>query len=297
VTTAHDVIVLGAGVAGAAAAAWLAGAGWSVALVERRAFPRRKVCGECVAAPNLPLLDALGIGAAAAALAGPPLRRVALDAGDERIEADLPRAADPRHPWGRALAREHLDRLLADRAAELGAIRWQPWTATAVRGRPGAYAVTLRSLNGERALLRAPVLIDARGSAECRPCRDDLETLATARSGAAASTPRRSAGDLLAFKATFRGACLEPGVLPVLALPGGYGGMVLVGGDTLTLACCIRRDALARVRAASPGRAAGDAVERWLARCSAGVRHALDGAERDGRWLATGPLGPGLHAA
>src|SRR5690606_38018540 len=133
VTTAHDVIVLGAGVAGAAAAAWLAGAGWSVALVERRAFPRRKVCGECVAAPNLPLLDALGIGAAAAALAGPPLRRVALDAGDERIEADLPRPADPRHPWGRALAREHLDRLLADRAAELGAIRWQPWTATAVR--------------------------------------------------------------------------------------------------------------------------------------------------------------------
>ena len=53
-----------------AAAILLARAGWSVALVERQAFPRRKVCGECVAASNLALLDALGIGAAFDARAG-----------------------------------------------------------------------------------------------------------------------------------------------------------------------------------------------------------------------------------
>ena len=58
-TTRFDVAVVGAGPAGAAAAILLARAGWSVALVERQAFPRRKVCGECIAASNLALLDAL----------------------------------------------------------------------------------------------------------------------------------------------------------------------------------------------------------------------------------------------
>ena len=53
-----------------AAAILLARAGWSVALVEKERFPRRKVCGECVAASNLPLLDALGIGDAFDAAAG-----------------------------------------------------------------------------------------------------------------------------------------------------------------------------------------------------------------------------------
>ncbi|MEO8411175.1 MAG: FAD-dependent oxidoreductase, partial [Propionivibrio sp.] len=42
-----DVAIIGAGPAGAAAAILLARAGWTVALIEKRAFPRRKVCGEC----------------------------------------------------------------------------------------------------------------------------------------------------------------------------------------------------------------------------------------------------------
>ena len=58
----YDALVIGGGVAGSTAAILLAAAGWSVALVEKRAFPRRKVCGECIAAPNVALLDALGVG-------------------------------------------------------------------------------------------------------------------------------------------------------------------------------------------------------------------------------------------
>lgn len=60
--TKFDVIIIDAGPAGASAATLLAQAGWSVALIEKQIFPRRKVCGECIAASNLPLLDALGIG-------------------------------------------------------------------------------------------------------------------------------------------------------------------------------------------------------------------------------------------
>ena len=62
--TRFDALIVGAGPAGSSAAALLARAGWSVAIVEKQAFPRRKVCGECVAASNLPLLEALGISPA-----------------------------------------------------------------------------------------------------------------------------------------------------------------------------------------------------------------------------------------
>jgi flavin-dependent dehydrogenase len=105
----------------------------------------------------------------------------------------------------------------------------------------------------------------------------------------------RGGADLLAFKANFAGARLEPGCLPVLALDGGYGGMVLADGGLLTLACCVRRDRLDALRARAPGRSAGAVVEDWLQRECAGVARALQGAQRAGAWLASGPLDPGVR--
>ena len=45
-----DVVVIGAGPAGSAAAATVARAGHSVALIDRKAFPRDKLCGQTSAA-------------------------------------------------------------------------------------------------------------------------------------------------------------------------------------------------------------------------------------------------------
>ena len=85
--THFDALVVGGGPAGSTVAFLLARAGWSVALLEKQAFPRRKVCGECIAAGNLALLDALELGSRFAALAGPELRQVELHAGDESVRA------------------------------------------------------------------------------------------------------------------------------------------------------------------------------------------------------------------
>ncbi|HMQ25642.1 MAG TPA: FAD-dependent oxidoreductase, partial [Acidimicrobiales bacterium] len=44
-THRHDVLVVGGGPAGSAAAYWLAEAGHDVLVVEKKTFPRDKTCG------------------------------------------------------------------------------------------------------------------------------------------------------------------------------------------------------------------------------------------------------------
>jgi flavin-dependent dehydrogenase len=282
--TKFDALIIGAGPAGSSAAILLAQAGWSVALIEKQRFPRRKVCGECIAASNLPLLEALGIGPAVEATAGPELRKVALMRGDHSVVADLPVAAHDKFRWGRALGRETLDTLLLEQARTVGAHVLQPWTVQAIEGTVGDWRCGVRAMDSQATLtLRAPVVIDAHGSWEALPTGRPLRRRA------------HSASDLFAFKANFRGTSLDAGLLPVLSFDGGYGGMVVAGDGVTTLACCIRRDHLDALRCAAPGLRAGDVVETMLRRECGGVRVTLQAAVRAGPWLAAGPLDPGIR--
>jgi len=281
--SAYEAIIIGGGPAGASTAILLAQAGWSVALVEKRRFPRRKVCGECIAATNLPLLDALGVGAAFAHLAGPELRRIGVFAGARIVTAELPRFRDSRYPWGRALSREYLDDLLLQRAAEAGACVWQPWVAREIGRDCGRYHCRVQSLDsGERRALVAPILVAAHGSWEPGPWAD--------------TQARRRPGDLFAFKANFLDCDLDPGLLPVLAFPGGYGGMVVADHGRVTMACCIRRDVMHRCRGPQPRGKAAECVQEYLQESCFGVRRALSGAKRKGVWLTAGPIRPGIRA-
>ena len=57
-----DAIVIGAGPAGGVSALLLARQGWRVLLVERSAWPRNKVCGGCINANAVELLNRIGLG-------------------------------------------------------------------------------------------------------------------------------------------------------------------------------------------------------------------------------------------
>jgi len=279
--TTYDAVVIGAGPAGATVALILARAGWSVAVIEKASFPRRKVCGEFISATSLPLLDELGLLDEFVRRAGPEVRRVGLFAHDASLAAPMPRSDHRSGTWGRALGREHLDLLVLQAAVHAGAAVWQPWQARALRRTESGYVCTISSQQDVRELASS-VIIAAHGSWQSGP-------LPTQRFYA------HKPFDLLAFKAHFRGCELPADLMPLLAFPGGYGGMVHSDGGRVSLSCCIRRDTLheCRERWAEP-RAAG-AVLRHIRSACAGVDDVLKRARLDGAWLSAGPIRPGIR--
>jgi flavin-dependent dehydrogenase len=298
-----DALVIGAGPAGCSSAILLAQAGWHVILVEQSAYPRQKVCGECISAGSLELFDSLGVGAAFRRMAGPQLSRVGWMGSLPLLEADFPACSAGAYPYGRAVGRDRLDALLLERARSVGVEVLQPAKVRAVHGGPGNFAGTIeirsagRSSAG-RAMNRletrhARVIIDAHGSWE--PPLGGSASREAGVAAIAAGAPPRRASDLFAFKASFDGSRLSSGLLPVIALDGGYGGMVVAEGGRTTLACCIRRDRLRACRESMPGAPAGQAVAEFLHRSCTGVRDALRHARQRGPWLSVGPIRPGIR--
>jgi len=293
-----DVLVIGAGPAGASVAIRLARAGWRVAILEQSNYPRQKVCGECLGPASLRRLHELGIADPLGDVASPEIRHVAWMTRTRTAVAEMPPCLSGPYRYGRAMGRDVLDAMLLERARELGVRVIQPAQARRLHGTPGKFLCEYRSrsaADGQRPhatdeRISVPIIVDAHGSWERGPAADDGRALN-------GSDPRPARGaDLLGFKATFLGAALPSGLLPVLSLPGGYGGMVVSDRGRTTVACCIRRDALREWRLRVPGDSAGAAVDTFLRSSCRGLAAALTGARLEEGWQSIGPLRPGFHA-
>ncbi|MCP9850534.1 NAD(P)/FAD-dependent oxidoreductase [Cyanobium sp. Morenito 9A2] len=152
-----DVIVLGAGPAGALAARQLAAQSLRVLLVEKQAFPRWKVCGSCLNGHALETLESAGLGGLVARLGGVKLERLRLALGGH--QALLPLAV------GRALSRRRLDQALVDEAVAVGA-ELLPRTEALVAGALGGVrSVQLKSAS-DLTMVTARVVLVATGLAE-----------------------------------------------------------------------------------------------------------------------------------
>ena len=114
----YDVVIVGAGPAGAAAAILTARAGLSTLVLERVRFPREKVCGDCLNPGAWKVLDRLGVSELVDRLPSARLRWVNfLDMSGRSIRFALPNEARGE----RGIRRKLLDSVLINHAICTGA--------------------------------------------------------------------------------------------------------------------------------------------------------------------------------
>jgi len=206
-----DAVVVGAGPAGALAAARLAGAGRKVMLVDRARFPRDKVCGGCLQPSALRALEVGGLGGLVRRNGAVPLREMVLHAAGGGA-ARLPLEG------GVAISRRALDLALVEAAVDRGVELRE-----GVRARLGSEAgeVILDGLG----TVRAAIVLDATGlggglSGPAHPCR----------------------GSLLGAGAVLEEAPVPLGTVRMACARGGYIGMVRAeGGRTIVAAALAPR--------------------------------------------------------
>jgi geranylgeranyl reductase family protein len=114
-----DVIVIGAGPAGATAAHRLASSGARVTLIEKEHFPRDKTCGDGMASEGLKILERTGLGVWARQF--PTFDLLRLSSPDGKL-LDIPVLAPSGVCFGRTIPRRLLDAELAKAALNAGVV-------------------------------------------------------------------------------------------------------------------------------------------------------------------------------
>jgi len=216
------VLIIGGGLAGAAAAIWLARAGRAVVVIEREAQAHHKVCGEFLSREALNYLKLLGLDVAR--FGAVPIRSVRLAGRDGFSEANLPFPAQ-------SLTRRRLDEELLQMAVEAG--------ARVLRG------CRVSGLEREGAVWRASI----EGAS---PVCARTAFLATGKHDLGGRPrPKGKQSDLVAFKMYWRLAPAQAAALAghveLMLYRGGYAGLQAVEDGAANLSCLVQRKELQRL--------------------------------------------------
>jgi geranylgeranyl reductase family protein len=117
----YDVIVVGAGPGGSAAAIILAQMGWKVLLLDKARFPRDKVCGDFISPRSQFILEMLGCKQALEQTRPNRIHKAALYLDGKQITTgEIPRV-ETLNNYGYVSPRLILDNIIFQRAREVGA--------------------------------------------------------------------------------------------------------------------------------------------------------------------------------
>jgi menaquinone-9 beta-reductase len=158
-----DVVVVGAGPAGSSAAYWLASAGLDVALIEKTAFPREKVCGDGLTPRGTRALVDMGIDVSERNgwLHNRGLRVIG---GGQRLHLDWPELTSfP--PFGLVRPRADLDAMLATQAVKAGARLYERTSVTdpIIDDSGRVVGVSGRTADRKPVIFRAPLVLTCEG--------------------------------------------------------------------------------------------------------------------------------------
>ena len=257
-----DVVVAGAGPAGSVTALLLARAGLRVRIVERARFPRRKVCGEYLAAGAVDALERLGLADAVA----PHAMRLS---GVRLCAAGVPVVTLPFARRALSCTREQLDATLLDAARAAGAVLERARVEDVVLDAGRCVGVRVRDESGELGERRAAVVIGADGSGSVVARKLGLAT--------------RAHGGRYAVGGHYEGFTTD-GHIEMYAGGGAYFALNPIDAQRTNVMVVVPRTQLARWSADV------DAGLGGAAAVLGGGRRSFEGAVRVGPRVSSGPL-------
>jgi flavin-dependent dehydrogenase len=255
-----DVVVIGAGPAGALSALELAKRGFRVLLVDKSKFPKAKVCGCCLNQDALGSLKRAGLLAKPVFNNAPVLKRLNLYTKFGRASIAL--------PGGLAISRQALDGTIVEAAIEHGCSFLSETTAQVGATLTGGRTVALRYDNIEKSVTSKFVVVgDGISGTSLRGEADFTSQVApSSRIGIGALIPN----------------CLDElrlGEIDMYCGQKGYLGIIIVENGMIDAAAAIDRKAIADANSAS-------VVQEIMLSCGATPPSELLSAH----WRGTSPL-------
>jgi menaquinone-9 beta-reductase len=230
-----DAAIVGAGPAGAAVAISLAGKGYRVALIDKETFPREKLCGDFINPINWPILRELGVENEILSSEHDKVTGFRITAcSGEHAQARLP--AQNRGPeFGLGLSRTRFDLALLRQAEHEGAVVLQGCRIKSLAREPRGWTLLIDHAPGDGEI-RASVLIGA----------DGRNSWVAHRLGLASAAETR--GRAVGFQIHLDAPAAVRGSIDIHLFPGGYAGLVGVGGNSFNLCLAVDKQKLPRER-------------------------------------------------
>jgi geranylgeranyl reductase family protein len=238
----YDVVIVGAGPAGSSAAISLARRGYAVALVDKRQFPRDKLCGDFVNPAIWPIYREFGVDQEILAHSHEKISsvRVTTFSGEQVI---LP---FPQHigeaPYGLSIRRRDLDYVLLQGALRQGVCVLQRCAIKKLSKENENWRLDADH-EGVDETLGARILIGADGRNSWVAHHTGLDRQAAA------------VGGTVGLQFQLKNFHQIPGRVEIHVFPGGYAGLVQLGDGTANLCLSVARDRLPAKRSTDlPGK-------------------------------------------